>query len=326
MQIPEEFRCCICLETPETALLLQCPHRICASCIDMGQLDACPVCRAELPAERTADEAFAERAACATLRCDCGLEVPLLEAEGHSCETTRKRKRSECQSPLTGRRPPSAPNRSTFCCPCCEESNLTPQGLLDHFQEAHGDRGPIAEVCPICTAMPWGDPTHVARDFLAHLRLRHRCDYAVLADFEADEESMLRRAMHDSMHTAGFGEALEEDERVLAEILAMSAREAGVDPEDVDLEVDDAEDEDGEQSDDATETSPAGPDGTTPDQEDLFVDEDEMTSDFSSSGDAGDDMRTVGSLMKVPEPAMSHDNSMQPCSLGAFAEVPQAVA
>eukprot|EP00913_Durusdinium_trenchii_P009998 g9384.t1 len=70
--------------------------------------------------------------------------------------------------------------------------------------------------------MPWGDPNYVSRDFMSHLELRHRCDYAVLTDFEADEEAMLRRALEESCREAGVEDFEDELQRVLEE----SAREA----------------------------------------------------------------------------------------------------
>ncbi|CAE7705160.1 RNF114 [Symbiodinium necroappetens] len=71
-----------------------------------------------------------------------------------------------------------------------EEVNLSPQALLEHCKAKHqGPRGPTSAVCPICAAMPWGDPSYVSRNFISHLELRHRCDYAVLTDFDVDEEA-----------------------------------------------------------------------------------------------------------------------------------------
>merc|ERR1740129_68624 len=71
----------------------------------------------------------------------------------------------------------------------------------------------------ICAGV--GDPSYVSRDFLSHVHLRHRCDYSVLADFEADEESMLRRAVQESMR-----DAKADDEAALELAIAASAREA----------------------------------------------------------------------------------------------------
>mmetsp|Transcript_66891 Transcript_66891/g.217560 ORF Transcript_66891/g.217560 Transcript_66891/m.217560 type:complete len:304 (-) Transcript_66891:249-1160(-) len=236
MLVPEEYRCCICLSVPERALLSGCPHRVCTSCADSGNLEACPVCRATLPPERPHDKAFARTLAKVVLKCECGKRVPLLEAESHHCEHTRKRKRPEEMSPvLQGRKaPPAAPNRSTFACPFCEEKNLTTQALLEHCEHSHAPqsaRGTLSAVCPICMAMPWGDPSYVSRDLVSHLKTRHRCDYTTLTDFDADEEAMFERAMAASMRSAGFEEQVDENERMLAEVLRLSAQEAGLPPD-----------------------------------------------------------------------------------------------
>mmetsp|Transcript_9130 Transcript_9130/g.19810 ORF Transcript_9130/g.19810 Transcript_9130/m.19810 type:complete len:345 (+) Transcript_9130:327-1361(+) len=231
MLVPEEYRCCVCLCAPEQPLQTGCPHRLCMGCVTSGKLDSCPVCRAELPAEHSVDETFKRTASNVTLQCGCGVTVDLFEADGHQCEHTRKRKRLEEISPhLQGRKvPPAGPNRSTFSCPFCPERNLTPQALTEHVEAKHSlphGRGSPPAVCPICLAMPWGETGYMTRDFLSHLKMRHRCDYTVLTDFDADEEAMFERAMRDSMRSAGFLEEADEDERILAQVLEMSAREA----------------------------------------------------------------------------------------------------
>lgn len=221
LHIPEEFRCCVCLGATQDMLVSGCPHRLCINCAETGGLGNCPVCRAVLPTDRQPDADFASRAQATRLTCDCGAEVPLLEATNHSCEQLRKRKLPEVVVGTGRRRPPPAQNRSTFACPICQEGNLSRQGLLEHCSKAHVDCGQVAAVCPICRAMPWGDPNYVSRDVLSHLQLRHNCDYAVLADFEADEETMLRRALQESMRDLA---ASEED--ALAKALEESARDA----------------------------------------------------------------------------------------------------
>lgn len=240
MEIPEEFRCCICLSTPERALQTGCPHLVCMSCVVSGSLKACPVCRHELSAEHTADEAFAERMAAAVLTCECGLKVPVLEAVAHSCESLQKKRKEMADAappPFASsqKTPPPAANRSTFACPLCEEGvNLTTQGLLEHCERVHG-RQRVSAVCPVCAAMPWGDPNYRSGDILSHLRLRHKCDYAVLADFETSEEEALKRALEASVQDAGipaltgpaqFGFMDDEEDFLLAQALAMSAQEA----------------------------------------------------------------------------------------------------
>lgn len=225
MQIPAEFTCCVCLSVPEVALKADCSHKLCQNCARQGCLTACPVCRKDLVAEDI-DADFTAQVARCKLHCQaCGEDIPLLQAESHCCGPPRKSPRHDREEGLDGplrapRAPP--PNRSTFKCPWCEEVNLSPQALLEHCKAKHqGPRGPTSAVCPICAAMPWGDPNYVSRNFISHLELRHRCDYAVLTDFDVDEEAMLRRALEESAREAG------EDcyEAELQRILEESARE-----------------------------------------------------------------------------------------------------
>jgi len=188
---------------------------------------ACPICKAAIPEGRPNDEAFRKRVAEARIACSCGESVPVLEAEEHSCEHTKKRKLpQDSLPPSLPKAPAPAPNRSTFTCPLCGERNLSTAGLIEHCDKEHASqRGPVSAVCPVCLSMPWGDPNYISRDFLSHLRLRHHgCKYEEICDFEADEETMLRRAMEESMRSAGVAD--KDQEALLAQVLAESAWEA----------------------------------------------------------------------------------------------------
>ncbi|KAG9348073.1 hypothetical protein JZ751_004098 [Albula glossodonta] len=62
-----------------------------------------------------------------------------------------------------------------FTCPYCQEGGLDEMDLLDHCNANHrNDRRRV--VCPICVALPHGDPTYHSRDFIGHINLRH-CYY-----------------------------------------------------------------------------------------------------------------------------------------------------
>jgi len=205
MEIPEEFRCCVCLSVAHNAVHIGCPHPLCRGCAEAGSLTKCPVCPAPVPPDRHVDAAFARKVLAARITCPCGAEVALLEAEEHKCAHTAARANPP-SSPTLGRSPPPpAPNRSTFACPLCPARNLTSQGLIEHCDQTHSNlRGRIAAVCPICAAMPWGDPAYVSRDFLGHLRLRHHFEYEMYADFgEDDEEAVLQRVLAESAREAG---------------------------------------------------------------------------------------------------------------------------
>lgn len=46
-------------------------------------------------------------------------------------------------------------------------------GLYDHVSAEHTDTG-LEVVCPVCAALPGGDPNLVTDDFAGHLTLEHR--------------------------------------------------------------------------------------------------------------------------------------------------------
>lgn len=225
MQIPEEFRCSVCLSAKQDVLLVDCPHKLCADCAIDGSLDACPICRSPLPAERPRDSDFAAWALAKCLPCECGVQVALLDADEHECEHVKRQRLPFESARGSCALAPVGPNRSTFACPLCSERNLTSTGLVEHFEQKHA-QGKVSAVCPICLSMPWGDPSIVSQDFRSHLKLRHRCDYATLTDFEMDEEAMMRRAIEESLQTNGNSIITDADEdAILLQVLQESARE-----------------------------------------------------------------------------------------------------
>ncbi|XP_028618010.1 E3 ubiquitin-protein ligase RNF138-like isoform X4 [Grammomys surdaster] len=93
----------------------------------------------------------------------------------------------------------SPPDQPTFDCPLCEEVSMTRQHLLDHCNRSH--RGHVVPViCPICLSLPWGDPTQLTRNFVAHLNQRHQFDYGDFVNLQLDEETQYQIAIEESFH------------------------------------------------------------------------------------------------------------------------------
>lgn len=68
---------------------------------------------------------------------------------------------------LNGEQPQS------FTCPYCKKMGFSDTGLFDHVSGEHTDTG-LEVVCPVCAALPGGDPNLVTDDFAGHLTLGHR--------------------------------------------------------------------------------------------------------------------------------------------------------
>uniref|UniRef100_A0A8C3A241 RING-type E3 ubiquitin transferase n=1 Tax=Cyclopterus lumpus TaxID=8103 RepID=A0A8C3A241_CYCLU len=60
-----------------------------------------------------------------------------------------------------------------FTCPYCGRMGYTEITLQEHVAAEHTETS-TEVICPICAALPGGDPNHVTDDFAAHLTLEHR--------------------------------------------------------------------------------------------------------------------------------------------------------
>lgn len=85
---------------------------------------------------------------------------------------------------LSGEQPQS------FTCPYCKKMGYSDTGLYDHVSAEHTDTG-LEVVCPVCAALPGGDPNLVTDDFAGHLTLEHRTGQRDLISF-LDEPSAIR--------------------------------------------------------------------------------------------------------------------------------------
>ena len=62
--------------------------------------------------------------------------------------------------------------------------------------EAHdAGQAPQPAVCPVCAAMPWGDPNYRSPNLLQHFTMRHQFDYDTTTDMQQDEDEVLRQVL-----------------------------------------------------------------------------------------------------------------------------------
>ncbi|TWW60319.1 E3 ubiquitin-protein ligase KCMF1 [Takifugu flavidus] len=83
-----------------------------------------------------------------------------------------------------------------FTCPYCGRMGYTEMSLQEHVAADHTETS-TEVICPICAALPGGDPNHVTDDFAAHLTLEHRAPRDLISSPHArvrlhDESSGVR--------------------------------------------------------------------------------------------------------------------------------------
>lgn len=85
----------------------------------------------------------------------------------------------------------------SYTCPICGKMGFTELALQEHVIAEHMD-ATSEVVCPVCAALPGGEPNHVTEDFAAHLSLEHR------SNRDLDEPSGSRHVRR-IPHPAGRG-------------------------------------------------------------------------------------------------------------------------
>ena len=94
-----------------------------------------------------------------------------------------------------------------YTCPYCSRMGFTDSTLQEHVAVDHAET-PLEVVCPVCAAMPGGDPNLMTDDFAGHLTLEHRTGPRELISFldepVATRVHNVRRIPH-SGHLGGGG-------------------------------------------------------------------------------------------------------------------------
>uniref|UniRef100_A0A8C0DVW1 RING-type E3 ubiquitin transferase n=1 Tax=Balaenoptera musculus TaxID=9771 RepID=A0A8C0DVW1_BALMU len=88
----------------------------------------------------------------------------------------------------------------SFTCPYCGKMGYTETSLQEHVTSEHAETS-TEVICPICAALPGGDPNHVTDDFAAHLTLEHRAPRDLISFQEATRGKVVcPRARRSNMH------------------------------------------------------------------------------------------------------------------------------
>ncbi|XP_048866202.1 uncharacterized protein LOC125739791 [Brienomyrus brachyistius] len=105
--------------------------------------------------------------------------APSGSAAGQASPQVQANLQNQAQAPATDDNDPRTSLERVFSCPYCQDGGLDELDLLDHCNINHRhETRPV--VCPICVALPHGDPSYYSRDLIGHLNLRH-CFY--IADY-----------------------------------------------------------------------------------------------------------------------------------------------
>lgn len=88
----------------------------------------------------------------------------------------------------------------SYTCPYCGRMGYTDATLQEHVTNDHSDIS-FEVVCPVCAAMPGGDPNLMTEDFAGHLTLEHRTGPRDLISF-LDEPVATRHSVRRMPHTA----------------------------------------------------------------------------------------------------------------------------
>ncbi|BFZ19888.1 hypothetical protein BsWGS_22927 [Bradybaena similaris] len=202
----DEFKCAICMECfTQPCRTHPCQHVYCLECVQNLHSQSnphCPQCRCDIQCVMPARDVELQMSHCHILCTECNILVPALSLKQHRvvCPGVDRLKAAATQSVhrRAGAASSMGPNRSTFKCPYCDQSNLLCYQLIEHCNAAHSTCA-TKVVCPICASMPWGDQNLKSSNFIRHLNMRHKFEYDTYVDYDQDDDAMLQAALQASL-------------------------------------------------------------------------------------------------------------------------------
>eukprot|EP01105_Mastigella_eilhardi_P011346 TRINITY_DN2622_c0_g1_i1.p1 TRINITY_DN2622_c0_g1~~TRINITY_DN2622_c0_g1_i1.p1 ORF type:complete len:219 (+),score=50.07 TRINITY_DN2622_c0_g1_i1:23-658(+) len=202
----EECKCAICQDIMTDPVITPCRHEFCRECLLQGlTVNAkCPICRVSLTAKQVSGNRKRQKVIDATLfpcrNAGCAVRLPLAKLLQHEASCPAGKTPHKAATNLPRAPPASLINRSTFSCPFCSAAtHLTCKQLVEHVTSSHAATRRHSGVCPICAAMPWGDPNYKSQDLPSHMQTRHKFEYDTYTDFEKTDDDLLQEVLQKSL-------------------------------------------------------------------------------------------------------------------------------
>ncbi|XP_062327452.1 E3 ubiquitin-protein ligase RNF166 isoform X2 [Osmerus eperlanus] len=240
--VESQFSCPICLEVYHKPVsIASCAHTFCGECLQpclQVTSPLCPLCRMPFDPKKVDKSSSVEKqlssykAPCR----GCSKKVALVKMRSHITSCTKVQEQmANCPKfvpvvPTTQPIPSNIPNRSTFVCPYCGARHLDQQELVKHCMDNHRN-DPNKVVCPVCSAMPWGDPSYKSSNFLQHLLHRHKFCYDTFVvrrgdgEMEEGRERQLYFAVSICVYVCVLQDYSIDEEAALQAALALSLAE-----------------------------------------------------------------------------------------------------
>ncbi|KAL7979722.1 hypothetical protein Chor_004880 [Crotalus horridus] len=194
-----QFSCPICLEVYQRPVrITPCRHTFCGECLQpclQVPSPLCPLCRMPFDPKKVEKASIVEKqlssfkAPCR----GCSKKVTLAKMRSHitSCAKVQEQM-ANCPKfvPVVPTSQPIPSDHTIASITLILELSVSSSLLTVLFFSPW-----VFQVCPVCSAMPWGDPSYKSANFLQHLLHRHKFSYDTFVDYNIDEEAALQAAL-----------------------------------------------------------------------------------------------------------------------------------